>query len=117
MCEAIFSLLFFCPLRNPSQILFPSKSHSYKPGFLVRCHIVLALNLGKYNGGKEIPPTALKNTASVTKAFFESLNFLVENVEKIVKKGQNCVKKVKIHNTIAHCHIFFVTKPLLVAQK
>ena len=53
-----FFFFYFCvlPLRNPSQILFPSKSHSYKPGFLVRCHIVLALNLIEHNGGREEIP-------------------------------------------------------------
>ena len=29
---------------------------------------------------------------SVTRAIFETLNFFCENVEKIMKKNQNCVK-------------------------
>ena len=32
-------------------------------------------------------------TSSVTRSFNEISDFLSENVEKIVKKGQNCVKK------------------------
>ena len=32
---------------------------------------------------------------SVTRAIFETLNFFCENVEKIVKNGQNFVKKGK----------------------
>ena len=31
--------------------------------------------------------------ASVTRAFFEIVEFFSKNVEKIVEKGQNCAKK------------------------
>ena len=34
--------------------------------------------------------------ASVTRAFFEIVEFFSKNVEKIVEEGQNCAKKLEI---------------------
>ena len=45
-------------------------------------------HLGIFKEGK-----GLSLRLSVTRTFFEILDFFSENVEKIVKKCQNCVKK------------------------
>ena len=46
-------------------------------------------------------------TSSVTRTFFEIFDFFSENVEKIVKKGQNCVKSKNLCNKMKLLYFYY----------